>query len=154
MGRYRDFDPISDTPCASGLGLDIGVLDEGSFERSLGRDFTLFEPGIRVSALDQTPDKDVVQLIGMEERSTWGESRIDPEEWLERLPLDGYVFVTNRDNRLTVTDQCGHRFAAKTYFAVGEDRLVFDMRIDSESVVPRNVRGRHDLRQAWILSVE
>ncbi len=130
------------------------MLDEGGFERSPGRDFTLFEPGIRVSALDQTPDKDVVQLIGMEERSTWGESRIDPEGWLERLPLDGEVLVRDLNDRLTISDQCGHRFATKTYFAVGEDRLVFDMRIDSESVVPRNVRGRHDLRQALILSVE
>ncbi len=157
IGRLRageNLDAISDAPGITGLGLDIGVLDEAGFERAVDDRRGSGERGVDIAAPDAAGDQDIVGMRLMENRRAGRQRCCGADDRLLRLPDDRDLPVAQRLDRRGVADQRQHRLAAKAHEAVGEHRLILDVGIDAEAVGAGNIGGGQDSDEARIFGME
>ena len=144
LGGGRDLQPAAGAARPARLGLDIGVLDEGGLEAALDDDVGFGERRLGLALLHEAGPHHVVFRPGMDDRRVLGERALDPVRVRADLVADRHVLVADPVHRLVVADQGQHRLAAMLDLAVGEYRLVLDMRIAAETVDRRHVgRAEH-----------
>ena len=144
LGGGGDLDPVAHAPRPAGLGLDIGVLDEGGFEAALDRDGALRPAPPRRRPARTRPLHQNVARRG----SRWScgarriERRLDGEHGRQLLPGDGEGREVEALDRLALAHDGGHGLAPEAGLAFGEDGLVGEGRDDAEDVAAGNVAGR------------
>ncbi len=72
-----NFNLIADAAGETGLGFDIGVLDESGFEFTLGGEIRLPQRLVDIAAHDSSAHQNVFFAVGMNQCSARRESRID-----------------------------------------------------------------------------
>ena len=140
LGGGRQLQPVADTPRPTRLGLDIGVLDEGGLEAALDHHVRFRERGIGIALLHEAAPHHVVVVAGVDDGRAFRHRGLDPVDMRADLVMDRHVLVADAVHRLVVPDQSQHGLAAILHLAVGEHRLVLDVRIDAEGVESGHVR--------------
>ena len=130
LGGGRDLQPVADAACPAGLGLDIGVLDEGGLEAALDDNVRFGERGLGIALLHEAAPHHVVVVAGMDDGRAGGRRVFDPVDVGPDLVTDRHVLVADAVHGRIVADERQHRLAPMLHLAVGEDRLVLDMGVD------------------------
>ena len=128
----------------AGLGLDIGVLDEGGLERALGHGGAVGEGVADVAALHAALQQQVAAACRpapAAHRRAVAASM--PTDRRLRRPGDRHVLVADRQHDGALADQRHDRLAAIAHLAVGQHRLVLDVGIDAEAVERHVGRRQH-----------
>ena len=132
---------LADTPGPAGLGFDVGVLDEAGFEGAFGHRCALCKGAGRIALAYAAILQQVARLVREHERRARGHRRIEAEDGGQGFIADGQGRFVDAFDRFACADQCDHSLAAKPRFAVGEDGLVLDVRVDAEAVGGDVLRG-------------
>ena len=147
VGRLRrggDFDAVADAARPSGLGLNIGVLDEGGFELALDDDGIGGERCFDVARFHMAAHQDVAGPRLLQLRCERVKRCGDGEDGRALLPRYGEGLEFQRIDGGALAHHGGHGLAAEARLAFGEDRLVGEGRDDAEEVAPGDIRrGQH-----------
>ena len=154
VGRLRagrDLDairPVADGHRVAGLRLDVGVLDEGGLEVTLGRRGRVRVPGPHVAAPQVAARQHVVRNSGVDRWRPWGQRSLDPGQRRLRCPGDRQVDIADAFDRRPRADQRQHGLAAEAHRAGRQHRLVLGIGEDAERVLARHVVRGEDRHQA------
>ena len=143
LGRDMDLDAIAHALGPAGLGLDIGVLDEGGLEHALGHRGAGREGFVRLAALHAALQQQIARLVGLHQRRIGCHRGIEADNRRLRRPGDRHVVVADRQHDVALADQGDDGLAAIAHLAVGQHRLVLDVGIDAETVRRHVGRRQH-----------
>ena len=135
LGRDEELHPLAQAPRPAGLGLDVGVLDEGGLEAPFGGHRAARERRPGVAALDPTLDELVALGLFVDQGGAQRAGVVQAVHRRERLVADRQVFVAHRRDRLARANERHHRIAPVAHDAFGEHRLVAQVGIDADAVV-------------------
>ncbi len=153
LGAGDDLDAVlaagtADAPRITGLGLDIGMLDEGGREAALGHRRRLGEARREVARLNAAAHQHVVRVIFVKAPCARRHGRGNAGERRLGLPADRHLLVGDGGDRCGVAHECHNRLAAEAHAALGQHRLVLDVGIDAEAVLPGDVLGGEHAHEA------
>ena len=143
LGRDMDFDAIADPLGPAGLGLDIGVLDEGGLEHALGHRGAGRKGFGRLAAPDPALQQEIARLVGLHQGRIGRHRGIEADDRRLRRPGDRHFLVADRQHDVALADQGDDGLAAIAHLAVGQHRLVLDVGIDAETVRRHVGRRQH-----------
>ena len=138
----------------SGLGLDVGVLDE----RGLEHPARLDQPGgafrRHLAGMHAPAGEHIVRTRRLDGGGARRGRVARVDERRERLPGDGDPIVGEPVQRGLVAGQRRDGLAAIPCDARREHRLILDVGIDAEAVDSRDVGGGEDASQSGMACVE
>jgi hypothetical protein len=143
LGRDMDLDAIAHALGPAGLGLDIGVLDEGGLEHVLDHRGAGGKGFVRLAAFHAALQQEIARLVGLDQGRIGRHRGIEADNRRLRRPGDRHVFIADRQHEVALADQGDDGLAAIAHLAVGQHRLVLDVGIDAETVRRHVVRGQH-----------
>ncbi len=133
-------------PRGAGLGLDIGVLDEGGPDCGLGDVLGAAEGGIGVAATDEAACQQVAGAVGVQQGGAGGFGLGRVQQGGQGTPVDGEGLEVERGDDLGRAGDERDGLAAKAGGALGQRRLVGEVRDDAEAVAAGDVGGgQHDV---------
>jgi hypothetical protein len=146
----RDLDaiwPLADGHCVAGLRLDVGVLDEGGLEVTLGRRGRAGVPCVHVAAPQVAARQHVVRNSGVDRWRPWRQCILNPGQRHLRRPGDGQVEIADGFDRQPRPDQRQHGLAAEAHRAGRQHGLVLGIGKDAERVLARHIVRSQDRHQ-------
>ena len=147
LGAGADHEGLALQPGGAGLGLDIGVLDEGGLDPRLGEVRGPGQRRLHVAAAHRAGDEDVALAPVMETRRGFGAGDGDVRKIGNRLPGHRERLKIERLDMLgRAGDQC-HRLAAHPHMGLGQNRLIGKARQRAKEVLAGDIGGGEDLHR-------
>ena len=143
LRRDPELDTVAHATCPAGLGLDIGVLDEGGLEAAFSRHGRARERRFGIAALDPALDQAVILHILVDQGCVRLKGSVQAAHRRRRLVADRQVLVPHRDDRLARAHQRHHGVAPVTHDFLGQHRLVAQVGIDADAVGGHVGGGEH-----------
>ncbi len=145
LGAGVDGEDVAIHPGDARLGLDIGVLDMGGGDRGLGDVGGPGQRGGGVALAHEAARQQVAGAIRMDERRAGGLGLGRVEEMGQRLPPGGEAGQIERSKPLGLAGDERYGLAAEARPALGQRRLVGEIRDDAEAVAAGDVGGGEDV---------
>ena len=136
LGGDMDLDAVADPLGPAGLGLDIGVLDEGGLEHALGHRGAGAKASAASPRLTPPSTGGCRGLSACTRGASAAIAASMPTTGGSRRPGDRHVSSRIASTTVALADQRDDRLAAIAHLAVGQHRLVLDVGIDAEAVRP------------------
>jgi len=143
LSRDEKLDAIAHPAGPAGLGLDVGVLDEGGLETPLGRYGGVRQRRLGVAALDPALDQLVALDLIVNSGRRLRAGLIQAIYRRLRLVVNGQIFVADSRHRLARADQRHHGVAPVAHDALGQHRLVAKVGVDAHAVGGHVRGGEH-----------
>ena len=130
------------------------MLDEARLPRSSGHVGGAVQLRVDIAFDDPAGGENVVGPVRLDRGRTLVEGGVEPDHRRLLAPPDGNLLVMDGGNGVCISYQGYDRFAAVADLGIGKDRLIFDMRVDPESVIARHVGRSEHPDEAGVSLVE